>query len=49
MLKILVVIYIDSRLLYDYLVKLGTIDKKRLIINIMFLREVYEKKEIFKV
>jgi hypothetical protein len=49
MLRILVIIYIDLRLLYNYLVKLGTIDKKRLIINIIFLREVYKRKEIFKV
>jgi hypothetical protein len=49
MLRILVIIYIDLRLLYNYLVRLGTIDKKRLIINIMSLREVYKRKEIFKV
>jgi phosphopentomutase len=49
MLRILVIIYIDSRLLYNYLVRLKTIDKKRLMINIMSLREVYKKKEISKV
>ena len=47
--RILVIIYIDSRLLYNYLVRLGTIDKKRLIINIMSLREAYKKKEISEV
>jgi hypothetical protein len=47
--RILVIIYIDLRLLYNYLVRLGTIDEKRLIINIMSLREVYKKKEISKV
>jgi len=49
MLRISVVIYIDSRLLYNCLVRLGTIDEKRLIIDIMSLREVYKRKEISKV
>jgi len=47
--KILVIIYIDLRLLYNYLVRLETIDKKRLIINIMSLRKAYKKKEISKI
>jgi hypothetical protein len=49
MLKILVIIYIDLRSLYNCLVRLGIIDKKRLMINIMLLRKVYKKKEISKV
>jgi hypothetical protein len=48
-LRIPVIIYIDSRLLYNYLVRLGIIDEKRLIINIISLREAYKKKEISKV
>jgi hypothetical protein len=32
------VVYIDSKSLYEYLVKLGTIREKRLIINIIYLR-----------
>jgi hypothetical protein len=36
--KVLLVIYIDSKSLYEYLVKLGTIREKRLIINILYLR-----------
>ena len=47
--RILVIICIDSRLLYDCLVRLNIIDKKRLMIDIMFLREVYKKKEISKI
>jgi hypothetical protein len=31
------VIYIDSKSLYEYLVKLGTIREKRLIIDIIYL------------
>ena len=31
------VVYIDSKSLYEYLVKLGTIREKRLIINIIYL------------
>jgi hypothetical protein len=48
MLRILVIIYIDSRSLYNYLVKLSIINKKRLIINIMFLKEVYKNKRSLK-
>jgi hypothetical protein len=47
--RIPVIIYIDLRLLYNYLVRLDTTDEKRLIINIILLREAYEKKEISKV
>ena len=32
------VIYIDSKSLYEYLVKLGTTREKRLMINVMCLR-----------
>ena len=48
-LRILVIICIDLRSLYNCLVRLSTIDEKRLMIDIMFLREVYKKKEISKV
>jgi len=36
-LRVLIVIYIDLFLLYKYLIKLGTIKEKRLIINIIAL------------
>ena len=35
--EVLLVIYIDSKSLYECLVKLGTIREKRLIINIIYL------------
>ena len=47
--RIPVVICTDSRSLYDCLVRLGTTDEKRLMIDIMSLREAYERKEISEV
>ena len=38
---ILIIICTDSFLLYEYLVKLGTTKEKRLMINVMLLRESY--------
>lgn len=38
-----IIIYTDSLLLYDCLVKLGTTKEKRLIINIIAPREAYER------
>jgi len=32
------VVYTDSKSLYEYLVKLGTTREKRLIINVIYLR-----------
>jgi hypothetical protein len=37
------------KLLYDCLVKLGTINEKRLMIDIMLLWELYERREITEV
>ncbi|KAI1000891.1 hypothetical protein K3495_g7306 [Podosphaera aphanis] len=39
----------DSYSLYECLVKLGTTKEKRLMIDIMALRQSYERKEIFEV
>lgn len=44
-----VVICTDSKSLYDCLVRLGTTNEKRLIIDIMSLRESYEHQEILKI
>jgi len=38
-----IIIYTNSFSLYKYLIKLGTIKKKRLIINIIALRQSYER------
>ena len=43
------VVYTDSLLLYDYIIKLGIIRKKRLMINIMALREIYERQELIDI
>ena len=40
--ELLLVIYMDSKLLYKCLVKLGTTREKRLIINVICLRQAYE-------
>ena len=38
-----IIVYLDSKSLYNYLIKLSLINKKRLIINIISLRELYKK------
>lgn len=47
--RIPVVICTDSRSLYECLVKLGTTTEKRLMIDIMSLREAYERREISEI
>jgi len=39
----------DLKLLYNCLVRLNTTQEKRLIINVMYLRQAYERREIMEV
>jgi hypothetical protein len=43
------IIYTDSYSLYEYLVKLGTTKKKRLIIDIIAFRQSYELRELYEI
>ena len=43
------VLYTDSKSLYDCLVKLGTTQEKRLMVNLMYLRQAYERREITEI
>ena len=43
------VVCTDSKSLYECLVKLGTTQEKRLIIDVMCLRQAYERREIAEV
>jgi hypothetical protein len=49
LLEILIILYINSKFLYEYVIKLGITKEKRLIINIMAIRQAYEKKELFEI
>lgn len=44
-----VIVCTDSYSLYECLVKLGTTKEKRLMIDIMALREYYERRELFEI
>jgi len=44
-----IIVYTDSYSLYKCLVRLGTTKEKRLIINIMALRQSYERQKLFKI
>lgn len=46
--KIPVIICMDSQSVYNTMVKLGTTDEKRLMIDIMGLRESYENREVME-
>jgi hypothetical protein len=46
---ILIIVYTDSYSLYECLVKLGIIKKKRLIIDIMVIRKLYENRKLFEI
>jgi hypothetical protein len=44
-----VIVCTDSLFLYECFIKLETIKKKRLIIDIMALRQIYERQKVFDV
>jgi hypothetical protein len=44
-----IIVYTDFYSLYECLVKLGIIKEKRLIIDIMAIRESYENRELFEI
>jgi hypothetical protein len=44
-----IIICTDSYLLYECLVKLGTTKEKRLIIDIIAIRQLYKRKELTKI
>jgi hypothetical protein len=46
---IVTIVCTDSYSFYEYLVKLGTTKKKRLMIDIIALQESYERRELFEV
>lgn len=48
-LRILIILYTDSRSLYNAVVIINSTNKKRLMIDIMSLREVYKQREIAEV
>ena len=47
--KTSIIVYTDLYSLYECLIKLSTIKEKRLIINIMALRQSYELREITEI
>ncbi len=49
LLAIPIVVYTDSYSLYKCLVKLGTTKEKRLIIDIIALRQLYEQRELYEI
>jgi len=44
-----IVVCTDSYSLYECLVKLGSTKEKRLMIDIMALRQMYERRELFEI
>jgi hypothetical protein len=44
--NILLILYTNSKSLYNYLIKLGTTLEKYLIIDILYLQQLYKRREI---
>lgn len=42
------IIYTNSQLLYNYLMKLSSIQEKRLMVNLICLQQLYEKRKIME-
>jgi hypothetical protein len=49
LLTISIIVYTDFYSLYECLIKLGITKEKRLIIDIMVIRESYENRELFEI
>ena len=49
LLRLRIIVYINFLSLYEYIVKLNTIKEKRLIINIIIIRELYERKKLIEI
>ena len=43
------ILYTNFKSIYECLIKLGTTQEKRLIINVICLRQLYKRREIAKV
>ena len=43
------IIYINSFSLYEYIIKLNTIKEKHLIIDIIVIRQLYERRELSEI
>ena len=45
----LLILYTDLKSLFNCLVRLGTTQKKHLMINIIYLHQAYKRREIIKI